>query len=216
MIKADHKKWAEFVFDTYLNRLLKKSFYDFRIINQLPNIDPSKSLVMAPNHFSWWDGFFVYWLNKKVLNKKLYVMMLEEQLKRYWFFKKLGCYSIDLNDSKKMITSLKYTMDLIQNADNAITVYPQGEIQSYEQRPIQLKDGIDFIAKKSKVNFQIIPVAFKIHYTNERSPIIYTRFGKLLNSIDVAVNPQIFKDQFTSNLDLINSECLTSKYKSIL
>lgn len=216
MIKADHKKWAEFVFDTYLNRLLKKSFYDFRIINQLPNIDPSKSLVMAPNHFSWWDGFFVYWLNKKVLNKKLYVMMLEEQLKRYWFFKKLGCYSIDLNDSKKMITSLKYTMDLIQNADNAITMYPQGEIQSYEQRPIQLKDGIDFIAKKSKINFQIIPVAFKIHYTNERLPIIYTRFGKLLNSIDVAVNPQIFKDQFTSNLDFINSECLTSKYKSIL
>lgn len=216
MIKADHKKWAEFVFDTYLNRLLKKSFYDFRIINQLPNIDPSKSLVMAPNHFSWWDGFFVYWLNKKVLNKKLYVMMLEEQLKRYWFFKKLGCYSIDLNDSKKMITSLKYTLDLIQNADNAITMYPQGEIQSYEQRPIQLKDGIDFIAKKSKINFQIIPVAFKIHYTNERLPIIYTRFGKLLNSIDVAVNPQIFKDQFTSNLDFINSECLTSKYKSIL
>lgn len=216
MIKADHKKWAEFVFDTYLNRLLKKSFYDFRIINQLPNIDPSKSLVMAPNHFSWWDGFFVYWLNKKVLNKKLYVMMLEDQLKRYWFFKKLGCYSIDLNDSKKMITSLKYTLDLIQNADNAITMYPQGEIQSYEQRPIQLKDGIDFIAKKSKVNFQIIPVAFKIHYTNERLPIIYTRFGKLLNSIDVAVNPQIFKDQFTSNLDFINSECLTSKYKSIL
>lgn len=216
MIKADHKKWAEFVFDTYLNRLLKKSFYDFRIINQLPNIDPSKSLVMAPNHFSWWDGFFVYWLNKKVLNKKLYVMMLEDQLKRYWFFKKLGCYSIDLNDSKKMITSLKYTLDLIQNADNAITMYPQGEIQSYEQRPIQLKDGIDFIAKKSKINFQIIPVAFKIHYTNERLPIIYTRFGKLLNSIDVAVNPQIFKDQFTSNLDFINSECLTSKYKSIL
>lgn len=216
MIKADHKKWAEFVFDTYLNRLLKKSFYDFRIINQLPNIDPSKSLVMAPNHFSWWDGFFVYWLNKKVLNKKLYVMMLEDQLKRYWFFKKLGCYSIDLNDSKKMITSLKYTLDLIQNADNAITMYPQGEIQSYEQRPIQLKDGIDFIAKKSKINFQIIPIAFKIHYTNERLPIIYTRFGKLLNSIDVAVNPQIFKDQFTSNLDFINSECLTSKYKSIL
>lgn len=216
MIKADHKKWAEFVFDTYLNRLLKKSFYDFRIINQLPNIDPSKSLVMAPNHFSWWDGFFVYWLNKKVLNKKLYVMMLEDQLKRYWFFKKLGCYSIDLNDSKKMITSLKYTLDLIQNADNAITMYPQGEIQSYEQRPIQLKGGIDFIAKKSKINFQIIPIAFKIHYTNERLPIIYTRFGKLLNSIDVAVNPQIFKDQFTSNLDFINSECLTSKYKSIL
>ena len=215
MIKADHKKWAKFVFDIYLKLLLKKSFYDFRIINQLPAIDHLQSLVITPNHFSWWDGFFVYWLNKKVISKNLFIMMLEEQLKRYWFFQKLGCYSIDLTDSKKMFTSLKYTMELLQDTNNAITIYPQGEIQSYDERPIQLRDGIEFLSKKSKSVFQIIPVAFNIHYTNERLPIIYARFGKLLNSKDVAANPQIFKDEFTVNLDLLNSEYLTSKYTSI-
>lgn len=215
MIKADHKKWAKFVFDIYLKLLLKKSFYDFRIINQLPAIDHLQSLVITPNHFSWWDGFFVYWLNKKVISKNLFIMMLEEQLKRYWFFQKLGCYSIDLTDSKKMFTSLKYTMELLQDTNNAITIYPQGEIQFYDKRPIQLRDGIEFLSKKSKSVFQIIPVAFNIHYTNERLPIIYARFGKLLNSKDVAANPQIFKDEFTVNLDLLNSEYLTSKYTSI-
>jgi 1-acyl-sn-glycerol-3-phosphate acyltransferase len=216
MIKADHKKWAEFIFDIYLKRLLKKSFYDFRIINDLPQIDKSKSLIVTPNHFSWWDGFFVYWFNKKILNKKLFVMMLEEQLKRYWFFQKLGCYSIDLNDSKKMITSLKYTMELIPNSDNMVTIYPQGEIQYYEQRPINLRDGIDFLAKKSSVDFQILPIAFKIHYTNEKLPIVYARFGKLLSSKDVAGNPKIFKEEFISNLDLLNYECVTASFKSIL
>jgi 1-acyl-sn-glycerol-3-phosphate acyltransferase len=216
MIKADHKKWAQFVFETYLKGLLKKSFYDFRIINALPELDKSKSLIITPNHFSWWDGFFIYWLNKKILNKKIYVMMLEEQLKRYWFFQKLGCYSIDLNDNKKMVSSLKYTLDLIQNTDNGITIYPQGEIQPYEQRPVQLKNGIDFIAKRSKSVFQILPTAFKIHYTNERLPIIYTRFGNILNSNDVAANSQLYKDGFTNNLDLINSEYSTSNFKSIL
>ena len=215
MIKADHKKWAKFVFDIYLKLLLKKSFYDFRIINQLPAIDHLQSLVITPNHFSWWDGFFVYWLNKKVISKNLFIMMLEEQLKRYLFFQKLGCYSIDLTDSKKMFTSLKYTMELLQDTNNAITSYPQGEIQFYDKRPIQLRDGIEFLSKKSKSVFQIIPVAFNIHYTNERLPIIYARFGKLLNSKDVAANPQIFKDEFTVNLDLLNSEYLTSKYTSI-
>jgi hypothetical protein len=47
--------------------------------------------------------------------------MLEEQLKRYWFFKKLGCYSIDLNDKRKMIVSLKYTMDLLLKPNNLVT-----------------------------------------------------------------------------------------------
>ena len=81
MIKAKHVKWAEIVFDFYLKRLLVKSFYDFRIINELPFLDSSKGTLIAPNHFSWWDGFFVYWLNNKKLNKNLFVMMLEEQLK---------------------------------------------------------------------------------------------------------------------------------------
>lgn len=216
MIKADHKKWAEFAFDIYLKRLLRKSYLDFRIINNLPKIDNSKGLILTPNHFSWWDGFFVYWLNKKVLNKKLYVMMLEEQLKKYWFFKKLGCYSVDLTDNRKMIASLKYTMELILYLDNAITIYPQGEIQYYEQRPVKLRDGIDFLSKKSSTEFQILPIAFKIHCTNERLPIVYARFGKLLSSKDVAANPQIFKDEFIRNINLIDSECSTTNFISII
>ena len=155
MIKADHKKLAETVFDIYLNCLLKKSFLDFRIINDLPKIDNSKSLIVTPNHFSWWDGFFIYWANKKLFSRKLYVLMLEEQLTRYWFFKKLGCYSIDLNDSRKMIVSRKYTMDLLLKPNNLVTIYPQGEIQAYDEKNILLKEGLDFIAKKSAVDFHI-------------------------------------------------------------
>jgi 1-acyl-sn-glycerol-3-phosphate acyltransferase len=216
MIKADHNKWAEFVFDIYLRRLLKKSFYDFRIINELPAFDYSQSIIVTPNHFSWWDGFFIYWANKKLFNRKLYVLMLEEQLTRYWFFKKLGCYSINLNDSRKMFVSLKYTMDLLLKPNNLVTIYPQGEIQAYDEKQIVLKEGIDFITKKSKVDFQILPIVFKIHYTNERLPIVYARLGKLLNSKDAAENPQLFKDEFINNLNLVNLECSTTNFKSIL
>jgi hypothetical protein len=142
--------------------------------------------------------------------------MLEEQLKRYWFFKKLGCYSIDLNDNRTMIVTLKYTMDLLLKPNNLVTIYPQGEIQAYDEKHIVLKGGLDFIAKKSALDFQILPIAFKIHYSNEKLPIVYARFGKLLNSKDAAENPQLYKDEFINNLDQINSEYSASKYKSIL
>ena len=216
MIRADHKKWASFVFEIYLKTIFKKSFFDFRIINTLPELDKAKSLIITPNHFSWWDGFFIYHVNRKILGRNFYVLMLEEQLKRYWFFKKLGSYSIDLNDNRKMITSLKYTLDLMLNPENMIIIYPQGEIQPYEQRPINFKEGINFLAKKSKIDFQIMPIAFKIHYTNQKLPIIYAQFGKLLNSKDVAHTPMLFKDEFINNLDRINSEYSLSNYKSIL
>jgi hypothetical protein len=107
-------------------------------------------------------------------------------------------------------------MDLLLKPNNLVTIYPQGEIQAYDEKHILLKEGIDFITKKSTVDFQILPIAFKIHYTNERLPIVYARFGKLLNSKDTAENPQLFKDEFINNLDQINSEYSASNFNSIL
>lgn len=216
MIKADHTKWAELIFYPYLKRLFNKSFRDFRIINELPKTDSTKSLLITPNHFSWWDGFFVYWLNKKTLNKKLFMMMLEEQLKRYWFFQKLGCYSIDLNDNRKMITSLKYTIKLLSSPDNLIAIYPQGEIQPYDEKNIKLKSGIEFLAKNSKIDFHVLPIAFKIHYTNERLPIVYLRFGKLLTSKAISQHHLIFKEEFSDNINVLNLQYYKAEYKSIL
>lgn len=216
MIKADHTKWAEFIFNPYLKWLLKKSFFDFRIINELPEIDKTKGLITAPNHFSWWDGFFIYWLNKKIIDKKLFVMMLEEQLSKYWFFQKLGCYSIDLKDNRKMVSSLKYTIDLLSDANKIVTIYPQGEIQAYDQINISLKSGIEFLATNSKFDFQVLPIAFRIHHTNERLPIVYARYGKKLNSRDISQNSLMFNQEFKDNLIKLNLEFSTSVYKSIL
>ena len=63
MIKADHKKWAEIVFDIYLNRLLKKSFLDFRIINDLPKFDNSKEFNSNSKSF-FMVGWIFYLLDK--------------------------------------------------------------------------------------------------------------------------------------------------------
>lgn len=215
MIKADHKKWAKLVFEIYLKRLLKKSFHDFRIVNEIPQIDNTKALLITPNHFSWWDGFFVYWLNKNILKRKLHIMMLEEQLRRYWFFKKLGCYSVDLNDKRKMITSLKYSVDILSEPVNLVTIYPQGEIQPFDTSNMELKQGINFLGTQSSKDFTVLPVAFKIEYTNEKLPIIYCRFGKILSSKQVANFPQLYKDEFKINLDLLKQEHLKSSYKSL-
>lgn len=215
MIKAEHKKWAEIIFYSYLKRLLKKSFFDFRLVNQLPDIDKTKSILITPNHFSWWDGFFVYWLNKNLVKRKLYVMMLEEQLKRYWFFQKVGCFSIDLNDNRKMIISLKYSIDLLSKTGNLVTLYPQGEIQPFNKSNIELKDGVSFLAKSCFTEFQILPIAFKIDFTKEKLPVIFGRFGNVLSSKQVAIYPQLYKEEFINNLNNLKKETEPISYKSL-
>ncbi len=87
MIEAKHSKWAHLLFDVYVTKLLKYNFNRFIVLNDLPKFSKGNGLVLAPNHFTWWDGFFTYFIYKKFFKqRKFYVMMMEQQLKKYWFF----------------------------------------------------------------------------------------------------------------------------------
>ncbi|MCK7516396.1 MAG: hypothetical protein MZV64_01040 [Ignavibacteriales bacterium] len=55
-----------------------------------------------------------------------------------------------------MIVSLKVHNGFALKPNNLVTIYPQGEIQAYDEKQIVLKEGIDFIAKKSTIDFQIL------------------------------------------------------------
>ncbi|MBK7160513.1 MAG: 1-acyl-sn-glycerol-3-phosphate acyltransferase [Ignavibacteria bacterium] len=78
-----------------MNHLLRKNFSRFLLINDFPVISEDKGLIITPNHFSWWDGFFIHYLMTKFSKRKAYLMMLEEQLVKYPFFKYLGVFSVN-------------------------------------------------------------------------------------------------------------------------
>jgi hypothetical protein len=141
--------------------------------------------------------------------------MLEEQLKRYWFFQKVGCYSINLENKNSTITSLRYTSNIIKNKNNVVVIFPQGEIQPYEKRPIELKDGIKFLSKTMDEDFFILPVAFKIHYSNEKNPFVYSKTGGLISSKDLNSDPNLLYKNFVDNIDSLNAEFSSSNTQSL-
>lgn len=209
MIKAERNKIALFVFDIYLDRLLKKYFHDFILINGFPSIRDDKSLIVAPNHFSWWDGFFVYYSLRKLSKKKTYIMMLEEQLKRFWFFQKIGCFSVNPNNKQSGIVTMKYTLELLNNPDNCVVIFPQGEIESFDKNPLGYNKGIEFLAENSNRDFEILPVANKIYYTNQKLPFILMHVHHLINSGEIKNKSVSLFNEFKENLSVL------SEYNSI-
>jgi hypothetical protein len=201
MIKADHKKYARWIFIPYMNRILKKNFSHFHLANEFPKIPLNAGLVITPNHISWWDGFFAEFLFSKLLNRKLHIMMLEEQLKKYWFFKKLGAYSIQPDSIRSILETAKYTKELIIDAGKFVITYPQGEIESFEKRPLTLKEGLKYFIRGIEKEFYVLPVGFKIHYYNEKYPSIIARFGNPLNGSSVLSSYSTFENEFMDNLD---------------
>lgn len=188
-----------------MDRYMKKSFTHFYLTNPLPEIPRDKALLIAPNHMSWWDPFFVDVMNRRIINRKLHVMMLEDQLTRYWFFKKVGAFSINPSSEESVSESLDYTSGILKDPGNMVIFFPQGRIEPYDKRPVEIrKRGLSHLAEKSRDSFVILPLAQKIVYDNKPEPDAWFHFGNLVKPSmirkDFAGFTSLFR-QTVNNLD---------------
>jgi hypothetical protein len=98
------------------------------------------------NHSTWWDGFLIYQLNRQIIKKDFYAMMLETQLNELWFLQKVGCFSINPG-SKSVVESLKFGSDLLAKKQNMVLFYPQGRFFSLFDENWSFNKGLDFMLK---------------------------------------------------------------------
>jgi 1-acyl-sn-glycerol-3-phosphate acyltransferase len=214
MIKAEHKKWARLIYDFYISRLLKKNFNSFYLLNEFPSIPKNSGLIITPNHFSWWDGFFIDFIGNKYLDRKIYLLMLEEQLEKYWFFRKIGAFSIKLDNPASIAATLLYSREIISKPENYLVIYPQGELEPYDKRPPKIKEGLVSILKKLPLETFVLPFSFKIRFGNEMKPDVLARAGNLIDSELIVNDYSIFTKAFENTLfELDNNEPQKEKIK---
>lgn len=215
MIKADHKYWARLLYNFYVSRLLKSNFQNFYLTNEFPSIPKSEGLIITPNHFSWWDGFFIDYLLQQLSDRKIHLLMLEEQLRRYWFFQKVGAFSINPNNPVSMKVTFNYIVEIIGSSKNVLLFYPQGEIEDYVKRPLKVKEGLKSVLNMSNHNVKILSIAFKIKHGNTKKPDVLVRFGNLLSSADVKNNFNLFIENFRSNVDLLDQVSIVNNKNNL-
>jgi 1-acyl-sn-glycerol-3-phosphate acyltransferase len=212
MIEAEQKKWARLLYYPYICKLMRKHFSNYYLVNEFPKVDDNAGLLITPNHISWWDGFFIQHACRKFIKRELYLMILEKQLRRYWFFRKIGTCSINPDNPKSIINTADYVSKLISNPVNAVVIYPQGEIEPYEKRPLSLKRGLQLFIRDIHINFYILPVGFKIQYYNEKKPAIIGGFGKLIDGNIIKNDFGSFEKEFTLNLEMLTQSAFNQDF----
>ena len=215
MIKAAHKKWARWIFNPYCDFLLKRNFTSFFMVNDCPVLSQDLPLIITPNHISWWDGFFIDYLTRRYLKRKSYILMLEEQLSRYWFFQKIGAFSIDPTHIKGIAETITYTQGIVRNPQNFLVFYPQGSIEPFEMRPLGLKKGLQTLIKKTPDVHVLLP-GFKIEYYNQKRPAVLVRFGETLSGVSIVADFKHYEDNFYNNLDALSQAAFSKSYKEDL
>ena len=138
--------------------------------------------------------------------------MLQQELERYWFFKYVGAYSITLDNPVNVAKAIKYTRKLLLGYSNAVVFYPQGEIESFDKRPLNIKKGLKLFIREVKDDCVVLPAAFKIQYYNKKYPAIIFRAGNILQPNDILDNFSLFEEEFYSNLNALNNSAFNETF----
>jgi len=167
MIKANHTFGGRIFFNLYSGIKLKKQFREIRFIDDLE--DAGLPVLIIANHFSWWDGFIQLQLNKRFFKRSFHVMMLEEQLNKFMLLNKGGAFSVQKN-SRDIIESLNYSLDLLSDPKNVVLLFPQGEIQSLYTTDFRFETGLNYLLKNLKTEIQLVFNVNLVDYFSNQKP----------------------------------------------
>lgn len=167
ILKAKHHFLLYPFFKWYAQYRMKKHHSTIRISGEFT--DRKFPVLLIANHISWWDGFWAVYVNEQLLHRKFHFMMLEEQLKKHWYFQYTGGFSVRKH-SRTVVESLRYAAELLSDPQNMVLLFPQGEIQSMHQQDIHFESGLEQILKNKEKKVQVLMMASLPDYFSEPRP----------------------------------------------
>lgn len=184
------------VFSWYINYLMKKDFSSYTYTGL--EIREEESVLLLSNHFSWWDGFIMVYLNKKVFKKQFHVLVTGESYKKQWYLKYFGAFAPE-QSGKDVVETLAYAGKLLDDPINLVLLFPQGRLYSGHVANVSFEKGIMQVLNSSRKKFQIIFSATLCDYFNHRKPQMTTYLKDW--EAEEYVSLQLLKSEYNKHYD---------------
>ncbi|QPC46597.1 lysophospholipid acyltransferase family protein [Mangrovibacillus cuniculi] len=200
MIEAKRDKYFEKVFDYYVQWQIKKNFYKIKIKDPyVKERKMEKGQLYIVNHSSWWDGLLIFYLSRNYFKQDSYAMMSEKGIKEFPFFRKIGAYSVDYTSPKGSIKSLQYTLKLL-NQGSPVWLFPQGEEQHVEKRPLAFKQGAGYLVEKTGEPFMVTPLSIYYTFRHDQLAECWIQVGKSILSTEIQGGNRAGKTSFLEEM----------------
>lgn len=172
IIKAKHHFVIHPIFKLFSRVMINKHFAQIEVVGNF-HVSSDRSILLLSNHSSWWDGFWQLYLNMQVFKKKFHFMMLEEQLKKHWYFNYTGGYSVK-KSARSIVETIQYSAELLSHPDNLVLIFPQGKVESIHKHTFEFEKGAEKIIERvERSNVQIVFLVNSIDYFINKRPILY-------------------------------------------
>ncbi|WGQ12307.1 1-acyl-sn-glycerol-3-phosphate acyltransferase [Pedobacter gandavensis] len=155
-------------FSWYSAYIIKKDFSSYTY-DRL-EVKEDEAILLLANHFSWWDGFLMFQLNKVVFKKEFHVLVSEEDYQRRWYLKYLGAFASKVK-GKDVVKTLAYAGQLLDDPQNLVLLFPQGKLYTSYVSNISFEKGVMQLINASKKKFQVVFSATFTDYFDKRKPM---------------------------------------------
>jgi 1-acyl-sn-glycerol-3-phosphate acyltransferase len=139
---------------------------------------PGIPLLLVANHVSWWDGFLLREIHRRLRpDAPLHVVMSEAELRRHPIFRCMG--AVPLGDSRvagrRLLEALRSRVEARTNA--VIGYFPQGRIWPSHRRPLGFHRGGAWLAERL-APVAIVPVGLHLEPLTRPGPAAFVSVGR--------------------------------------
>lgn len=202
-IPADESSFFIWFFDHYTHWSLKRRFEQVWVKQEYFPTHDSRTVYYL-NHNSWWDGLLPLYLNQNFFHQKARALMEDKQMRQYTFFSKMGAFSINLEDPKATVSSLRYAVKSLKRENACLFIYPEGTITPASDSTPDFKDGLAWIySKTQEVDF--VPIQIYSHTMRSSKPELYLSIGSSVDPIKTLSRKEL-TSFFESEIYLLNEK----------
>ena len=172
IIEAKHHCVIHPIFKLFSRVMINRHFSQVVVVGNV-DVKNDRSILLLSNHTSWWDGFWQLYLNMRVFKKKFHFMMLEEQLRKHWYFNYTGGFSVK-KSARSAVETIQYSAELLSHPNNLVLLFPQGKVESIHKHAITFEKGVEKILERTdRKSVQIVFLVNSVDYFINRKPILY-------------------------------------------
>lgn len=160
------------VLEWYVARKVRSAFRGVWVRGTFPSAEGG--LLAYANHSSFWDGFLIHQL-AKAAGWDGYAVMEEENLAKYRFHARIGAFSVNRQDPRAALPSIRYAGEVLRRPNAAVFIFPEGELIAGQGPLGPLQRGVEVIARTAKV--RSVPVAIRYCFLEHEHPDVLVEVG---------------------------------------
>ncbi|NIP82062.1 MAG: hypothetical protein GWM90_23715 [Gemmatimonadetes bacterium] len=138
---------------------------------------PVMPVLLVANHVSWWDGFLLREVHRRLRpDAPLHVVMSEAELRRFPIFRGMGAVPLATGPMAARSLASELATRVGHRPDAVIGYFPQGRIWPSHRRPLGFHRGAAWLASRL-APVAVVPVGLHLEPLTRPGPAAFVEVG---------------------------------------